>query len=642
MKSNILVILTILIIFFSLDTNAQTDTAKASLLYKEALMLYNSSMHIDAAKKLRETLKYNSKHINAYYLLSAIYYENAQYQATIDLLKKGIDNLGDKEPKYYYLIATTEYRIAKYSDAKSHIEKYLKFKNLKENERKKAENISANIKFSLEAIKHPVEFIPVNLGGNVNSAYDEYLPSLTIDEQTLVFTVKLPNKKSYLNSENYQEDFFISKNEDGKWTKSIDMGSPVNTIQNEGGQSISANGRFLFFTASKRADGLGDCDIYYSYKTDNEWSIPMNLGLPVNTKYWDSQPSISFDGKTLYFSSDRPGGFGGSDIWKSSLDSDNKWTNPINLGNTINTIGFEISPFIHPDNQTFYFSSNGLTGMGGYDLYISRLDEKGNWSIPENLGYPINTSKDEISIIVNSLGNTAYFASERDGGYGKKDLYQFELYKKIRPSKVSYLKGKIFDFNTKKKLIAKFELIDLESGNIVIKSFSDSINGEFLIPLPSDKNYALNVSCDGYLFNSQNFSLKNITTNEPYLIDIPLHNLKIGEKVILNNIFFELDSFQLKKESKIELDKVTNFLKQNSNIKIEISGHTDNTGSKEHNLTLSQNRAKSVYNYLIANGITSNCLTYKGYGDTQPVDLNTTEQGRAKNRRTEIKIIELK
>jgi len=277
--------------------------------------------------------------------------------------------------------------------------------------------------------------------------------------------------------------------------------------------------------------------------------------------------------------------------------------------------------------------------MGDFDLFVSRLDSNGNWSKPKNLGYPINTYRDEVGLIVNARGDIAYYASDIHPSTGK-DIYCFTLYEDARPHEVSYMKGRVFDENTRDRLKARFELYDLNDGTLISQSFSDPVTGEFLLCIPTNKNYMLNVEHKGYLFYSDNFELEGIYHLEkPFLKDVPLKRVKTGEKTVLKNIFFETDSYLLKPESVFELDKLIRFLKTNSDLSIEISGHTDNIGTREYNQTLSENRAKSVVEYLISKGISADRLVYKGYGFDQPIDENDTEAGRANNRRTELKII---
>ncbi|MFW5887006.1 MAG: OmpA family protein, partial [Bacteroidota bacterium] len=355
------------------------------------------------------------------------------------------------------------------------------------------------------------------------------------------------------------------------------------------------------------------------------------------------QPSISADGSTLYFASDRPGGKGGLDIWMSKVDELGLWSSPINLGDSINSPGNEQSPFIHFDGQTLYFSSDGLVGFGGHDLYYTKKNLLGEWKKPINLGYPINTYDDEIGLMIDAEGKTGYFSSTNVIN-GKKqdnlDIYRFKLPQDIRPTPVSYMKGRVKDAEFKTSISARFELIDLMTGKTIHESYSDHKNGEFLVCIPANRNYALNVSKTGYLFYSENFSFEGIhSIEEPFLKDIELKKIKLGEIIVLRNVFFEHDSYVLKPESKSELNQLINFLNSNTRLKVKIGGHTDYHGTGEYNLTLSQNRAKAVKDYLVENGIEITRLTYKGYGETKPIATNDTPGGRALNRRTECKII---
>lgn len=640
-------------LFISLFATAQEYTSKSKKAIKHfnnAIIYYNSKNDLQAIEEINLALKADSEFIEAYLLLSNIYNEKKDYEKEIEAYNNAIRINPDYSPNTYYYIANAELLTGRYHDAEAHFKTCLSYDNISEKITRWSEENLVKCEFAINAIDNPVPFNPKNLGANINTEYDEYWPSLTADEQTLIITVLIP-KKQQINIAgpwNFQEDFFISHKIDGQWSKVVNIGPPVNTQQNEGAQTISADGQYCFFSACDRTDGFGRCDIYMSEKTGDEWSKPVNIGKPVNSAAWESQPSISSDGKTLYFVSNCSGGKGKMDIWKSMLNEEGKWGEPVNLGDSINTSKNEMSPFIHTDNKTLYFASDGLIGMGGCDLFVSRKIlaypsdslKISEWQTPVNLGYPINTYKDEIGLIVNARGNLAMFSSDRLSKQGK-DIYEFDLYEQARPVKVNYVKGKVFDADTKKRLKAKFELIDLETAKLVVESHSNSINGEYLVCLPIDKNYALNVSKKGYLFYSENFSLKNLDDpSRPYLMDVPLLPIKVGEKVVLKNIFFETDSYELKLESKAELEKLIYYMKENPGIKVEISGHTDNVGSKEHNKRLSHNRAKSVFEYLTQDfpSLTER-LTYKGYDYSEPIATNDTEEGRAKNRRTEFKII---
>jgi outer membrane protein OmpA-like peptidoglycan-associated protein len=287
-----------------------------------------------------------------------------------------------------------------------------------------------------------------------------------------------------------------------------------------------------------------------------------------------------------------------------------------------------------------YFSSDGHPGLGGKDIFYVRKKTDGTWGTPVNLGYPINTHKDEISLIVNSTGDMAYFSSDRPGGKGGQDIYSFELYRDARPLAVSYLQGKLFDASSHLPLEAKFEIINLQTGQIVASAESDQVSGDFLVSLPSDGSYALNISREGYLFHSEHFELGNIANQiKPKTIDVPLAEIKKGESMVLRNIFFETNEFRLRPESTQELERLVKMMQENPSIQIEISGHTDNVGSEGLNQRLSENRAKAVYDFLIHRGISSNRLKYAGYGMSRPIAPNDTEEGRAQNRRTEIQIL---
>jgi len=458
----------------------------------------------------------------------------------------------------------------------------------------------------------------------------------------LIFTVLDPiDPGKPIGFGNRQEDFYVStRNENGSWGKRRNLGPPVNTMDNEGAQSLSADGRFMFFTACNRPDGKGMCDIYFSKHSGGKWSRPVNSGSAVNTTFSEKHPSVSADGRILYFASDRPGGKGGMDIYVSRKYETGEWSIPVNLGDSINTAGNEQSPFIHPDGKTLYFSSEGHMNLGQGDIFMSVIKNDSSWSTPVNLGYPINTHNNELGLIVNSSGDIAYYASDRHFG-NDLDIYKFVLHPEVRPDPVSYMKGRVFDSLTYKGLESNFQLIDLASGELIIKSMSCLEEGNFLVPLPSGKNYALNVSKNGYLFYSDHFSFEGIyERSNPYLKDIPLQPVRPGNKVVLNNIFFEFDKSDLKPESEIELHKILEFLQHNSLLKVQINGHTDNIGTEEYNAALSERRALAVVNWLLNHGIEKSRLQYKGYGLSLPVASNETDEGRALNRRTELQIIE--
>ena len=490
----------------------------------------------------------------------------------------------------------------------------------------------------MEAMKNPVPFEPQNLGDAVNSEFSEYWPSLSVDEKILMFTVMLPGVSPSGEDKLYlQEDFFYSLRSEESWAPRVNAGVPLNSPDNEGAQSMTADGSTLWFTACNRRDGQGMCDLYYSTLEDGRWSVPTNAGAPLNSRYSEKHPAISADGRRLFFASNRPGGSGSYDIWMSEKQGD-KWSQPVNLGSSLNTPGLEQSPFIHPDQQSLYFSSNGWPGMGQGDLYLSRLDQDKNWSEPENLGYPINTHHDEIGLTVNASGNTAYFASDRGEGTDT-DIFSFEMPLKIRPVPVSYLSGRVYDSYNMKGLKAVMQLIDLKSGEALMELESHPGEGSYLISLPTDRDYALNVSAQGYLFYSEHFAFEGVhSRSEPQQRDVPLERVDVGSVVILHNVFYATGSAELEPESRAELIRVRDFLNENPAIGVEISGHTDNTGSPDFNQDLSEQRAKSVVDYLRELGVSEQRMQAEGYGEAHPEEENDSEEARAMNRRTELKI----
>ncbi len=481
---------------------------------------------------------------------------------------------------------------------------------------------------------------PQNMGRNINSTTSEYLPTLTVDESELIFTVLRPrdSRTKCLTCKD-EEDFYMSTKVEGEWVRRRAL-RYINTSYNEGAQSISPDGRYLIFTSCEREEGKGSCDLYWSKRIGEKWSKPQNFGSPVNTRYWESQPTFGADGKTIYFSSNRPGGFGNMDLWQTSMIEEGKFSEPVNLGKTINTMQNEMAPFIHPDGITLYFVSEGHRGMGGQDIFYSRIQPDGSWGEPVNMGYPINTVGHDAYLFINAKGDKAFFASDKKGGYGGMDLYWFELPEALRPIPVTYFKGKIVDSKDQTPLEAKFEVVDLKTNKTVITSFSDPETGEFLVCIPTNSDYALNAIKENYLFYSENFEINNQHSKmEPYKKDIQLKRIELGEGIVLKNVFFDTDKSILKPESQTELNRLVVLMQQNPKMKIEISGHTDNIGNNEHNLALSKNRAKAVYDYLLKKEINAERLSYQGYGLNKPIAPNDTEEGRALNRRTEFTII---
>jgi flagellar motor protein MotB len=638
-------ILLIAIFCFSMQSlfsqGFHTGSNKALKLYNQGVTNYDYLDFGNAEKNFREAISIDNKFYEAFMMLGELMEKQRKYAESASAYQEAvkIDSLFFKP--VFFNLGNAEMKSGDYANALIHFNVYIAQSGMSEKNKIIALKDIKNCEFALKAIKNPVSFNPETVGNSINTINDEYWPSITADGQTFMFTRQQNPANDPKLYGVAQEDFYMSFFSNNLWQSAINAGSPLNTMQNEGAQTISSNGSYMYFTACDRPGSMGSCDLYYSSFAEGKWSRPVNVGPPVNTSGWESTPSISADGKTLFFSSNRSGGFGGKDIWYSVLNDNNSWTTPVNMGKNINTNGDEMSPFIHFDGKTLYFASNGRVGMGGFDIYLTRLVNDTIWTEPQNLGYPINTYNDEMGLIIESSGQKAYFSSIRDKKNGK-DIFYFDLYESVRPSPVAYLKGKVYDKVTGKLIKAEYELINLSTGKIAVKNSTD-VNGNFLVCLPSGYNYGVNVNKTGYLFYSENFMFEGQhTVKKPLIKSIILNPIEVGEKMQLSNVFYEIDSWQLKKESIIELDNLVKLLSENKTLYMEIGGHTDSTGTDQHNLVLSEKRAFSVVNYLIGKGISADRLNYKGYGNSSPKSDNVTEEGRRLNRRTEAKVIELR
>ena len=627
----ILIIVVFLSNSFFCQAQQTTKSRKAIKVYREAKSALTSQNFNESKDLLEKALIFDDQFVEAWILLGDVFVEMGDKLRAIESYKKSI--LIDPEFSFpmYYRLAITEHSIGIYLESLKHIQKYLTYKRISSNYRNKALSLKKSCEFSINAMNSPVTFNPVNLGINVNSNADEYLPALSADGSTLIFT-RSENVKGVRN-----EDFYISYNDTDEWQFANNLGEPINTLKNEGAQCITADGKTLYFTACSRNDSYGRCDIYQSDFVNEKWTNPVNLGPNINTESWESQPAISSDGRQLFFVSNRPGGRGGKDIWVSYKNANGVWMEAKNIGDKINTSKDDISPFLHWDNQTLYFASKGFIGMGGFDVFVSRLNGSGDWGEATNIGYPINSPSDENSLIVAKDGRTAYFASSFfNEDRNDLDLYTFDLPQESRSLEVAYIQGLITDSKTNNPIKADIELVNLKSG-ISYKSSESDLDGNYMLCLPSDAEYALTVNKKKYLFYSENIKLEH--EGSILVKNFKLQPLEVGEQVRLDNIFFELNSSDLKDESLVELNKIIKFMASNPFLVIEIGGHTDNSGSKAYNLNLSDDRARSVKDALVQRGIPSDRIQTKGYGMSVPLNTNSSEQERALNRRTELKII---
>lgn len=595
------------------------------------------------------------------HLLKAEFHEYLlQYDQAIDHYKRALainPNYLRSGVTYFYL-GNLQHATGDYDGAIQNLDIYINNRNANPKLQSQAQLIRANAAFAQNAIANPLPFEPINIGPGINTENPEYFPTITVDGETILFTRRIKDGRVQGRFKE-QEDFFVSQLESNMWQTATPMPTNVNTVNNEGAPTIAADGRTLIFVGcadqlgsyGENREGRGSCDLFITKKLGSRWTDPQNLPGTLNSIHWETQPSLSADGKTLYFIRGIRGrnATNNSDIYVSNLQVNGEWSTPQRLPDHINTPGREESVMIHPDGKTLYFASRGHIGMGGSDLYVTRLNDKGEWSAPENLGYPINTEFDENSLMVGPDGEVAFFASDREGGYGDLDIYYFVMPENMRPTKTLYFEGFVYNANTKNPIPGKFQLIDIETGKEVIYSEADPLTGEFTVSLPVNREYVLNVSYPGYAFYSDNFNMTEPEGMEAFHKDVPLTPLtsETSEGIPLANVFFDLDKATLRKKSFIELDKLVSFLNENPDIHIEIGGHTDSRGN--NNQELSEKRAKAVMEYLISKAISSDRMTFKGYGSTRPIITDAEiakisgeavqEIAHQKNRRVEYKIM---
>jgi OmpA-OmpF porin, OOP family len=623
-----------------------TKSKKAEKFFREAEALLQQRQWHLAAEKFKTATEKDPEFLEAHYQLGELYRKlgivSTNNEETVPFVKYhflrviAIDSTGCT-PSVYRVLGEIFFREGNYPLAKKYLTKYTSFGYEPKNYLEKTTKYLEQCEFALVNMQKPVNILPQKLPEIVNNHTKQYFPAVTADNQRLIFTVRdRHGMKEY-------EDIFISLKENNHWTLPVSISDNINTPDlNEGTAAVSANGKVLVFTAcGGKSRNDTDCDLYISFQEGRNWTIPINMGSQVNSTSWDSQPSLSPDGKTLFFSSKRKGGYGEEDIWMARADMNGVWGEPINMGDLINTKGREVAPFIHPSMSTLYFASDAHPGFGSFDLFVSYKDSV-NWSIPKNLGYPINTHLEESSVFITSDCKKAYFSAE---GKEAKDKDRYFLYEFEVPTvsgckqNSNYAKGTIYDAETKQPIESDIELIDLKNKKMNSFLKSDKFNGEYLVVLTEGSHYGLFVSKPGYLFKSHTFNFENEMTFDPFTLDVYLQPIKKASLITLNNVFFETGKYLLENKSTSELDKLVDFLNQNPTLKVEISGHTDNVGLKSNNLQLSTKRAESVLDYLVENGIDISRIKYKGYGDSQPIAPNDTELNRKMNRRIECRIL---
>ena len=623
-----------------------TANKKAKTIYTKAIE-DNYRMSVDEfCIKMKKAIDADKMFVEPYWAIADA--NNSDKEKSIEILKLAIKNNAHRKDETLKKLADILKNMGRYGEAQTYL------KQLSDT-CKGRQTILDEYNQIMYMIEHPVPFSPQNLA-YANTTKDEYFPSVTADDKIL--SVTMSSMGNYASNEN----LYWSKKDGGRWTAFVPIKELNSPTFNEGSQTISADGRYMFFVACNMPEGFGSCDIYYSICTDGIWSKPINAGKSLNTSYWESNPSLSSSGDELFFTSNRPPTYGGRDLWYCRVEqlSDGKlrFSNPENLGQAVNSPQDDYAPYIHADNRTLYFLSKGHLNFGGSDIFVSRRGEDGKWSKAKNIGYPLNKNTDCYGFTLNGAGDKGYISllntDEKERGI---DVYEFRLYEEARPSSVVCIKGRVEiestrvgsekqrvgnkstlvgsekqyvgNKSTRVGTFATVEIFDYLRKKPFFLSHSDSKTGEFTLILPDSGEYGLNVRKPGYVFYSSKIDK---TKDTLYVL---LSKIERGKSVVLENIFFAFDSFELDPKSDNEIDRLVSFLKDNPSVAIEIVGHTDNIGSEKRNRVLSENRALSVKKALVAKGIDPSRLVAKGLGMSAPVTSNATEEGRQLNRRVE-------
>ncbi len=641
-----------LLLLFSLAIQAQpplsTKSKKAIEYYLQSDNFRVRGQLAQAIALLNQAIAKDNKFEEAYYRLGLTYRSSGELALSVKSFEKGASLTRDlvKEKSYSFILGETYLKQGQYALAIPYLDRFLALEKFDKAKLEQVKVWRSQCDYALLHQNEQWRYHTRPLSDTVNIFPMQYFPTLTADEGQLIFTVRFGKEPDD------NEDIVVSSRmPNGRWGKPVSISKNVNSNFREGASTISADGRKLIFTIC----GPRGCDLYESNRVGEVWSRPISLGAGVNSAGWEAQPALSADGNELYFVSDRKGGIGGYDLWYSRKGEDGTWGKATNVGKPVNTPFDEIAPFIHASNQNLYYASNGLPGFGSYDIYVSertlghfpsppekvsaigRTDEV--WSTPRNMGAPLNDFQDQYSLAVTSDGQWAYYSKEE--GRNRSKIYATPIPKEFQVDKKGNLAaGFVTDAVTQKPVKAAVELKDLSNNQVVTTVLSDSTTGRYLVVVPGKSEYGLFVTAPKYLFASRHFDLRQIDqAQKPRELDFQLRPIVKNAAVVLNNIFFEIDKYQLEERSKTELLEVVQLLRNNPSLRVEIGGHTDDTGSEAYNKQLSLNRAGAVLSFLESQGISAERVTKKGYGSQKPLKPNDSEENRQFNRRIEFKVL---
>jgi outer membrane protein OmpA-like peptidoglycan-associated protein len=637
------VFLLFLALFFCLQATGQGFSiidGRAIKLYQEGEELTLARQYDQALAKYKAAIARESSFLEAYVKASQIQITQGKLGEAEKIALAGKQKLSGKNATskhvadYGWLFSNLYLKQGKFQEA---YDEFLKTDPL----------LDASFKKSIYYvdIKKQMDFLATQLGEvrainkemlshPLNKFQLQYFPVLTADGEQILFT-----KRDGTGNFDKEDIFTAFLRSDGEWSNPQSIAQTINSAYNEGTCTVTADGNILIYTSCDAPDSEGSCDLYIAYKINGAWQRPSNMGKKVNSRSWDSQPSLSADGRILFFSSNRKGGFGGNDIWYTIRQNDGSWTEAKNLGSVVNTPKDEISPFMFFNNEILFFASDGHQGFGGMDIFLSRVKD-GVFQAPENMGLPINDHLDQVALFITAKKDYAYY-TELTSAEQEKDrslLYRFAFPEEIYLGEnLTVTQGKVFNSKTGQPIEATLSLVSLVNDSTLYRFQSDGKTGEFMMLYPEKAISGLYVEKKGFLpkiYNVERDKIQNVKD-----LKVELTPVASGEEFVFENVFFKFDKYDLESESLSSLRRLLKFLQENPNVNILISGHTDNVGSVSYNLNLSLQRAKSVQNYLVNEGMHPGRVMVEGKGDKEPMVPNTSSQNQALNRRITIKIL---
>ena len=630
-------LLLLFVFLFTTSVNSQNCTVKSFKKkrdVKKIIKLIDNKNYNEA----KEIIKGSKEHAVFNALRAEIYWLEGDNEKAKKYANEVLYLCDEQFPVVYYILAEISFQEKDFVSSSNYLEKSIKY-GLDRKYYKNAETFIPIAKELATIINNPVKYDPKIITG-ISTIYDEYLPTISPDQEYILFTRRFLKKGIDIITPSFQEEFIISEKNNDSFNEGIPLPYPFNIEDNEGGGSLSINNNLLFFTKCSKVSGnYNNCDIFFSERKNGKWGEVQSFNKKICPLYsWESQPSVSSDGRTIIFASDREGGFGGVDLYSIRKNNFGEWSDPINLGPIVNSENNEKSPFLHTDGKTLYFASDNFPSLGGYDIFFSKMDTLGNWGNPKNIGYPINTSFNEISLFVSTDGNEAIFASTNLEGVGGWDLYHFDLHDQAKPERVLFLKGDLLDENGEIINNVEIEIKNIKTQEIKKIKVKDGSYAASLT-LSNQDDVIITIKKEGYAFNSHYVSYDDTSFMSPKKLDFELKNIVEGESFILNNIYFNLDSYEINDVTEKIIVEFAEYLKINSSLIISINGYTDDIGESSYNQKLSENRALSVYNTIIKHGISSERLRFQGFGEQNPINNNLNEKERSLNRRTEFFVI---